>query len=66
MKRNFYLSKVIVITILVLGLLGCGSKKEKPSSEEKKEVSIAVTEISEVSLKAAESEFQNKGFKDNV
>ena len=36
MKRNFYLSKVIVITIMVLGLLGCGSKKEEPSSEEKK------------------------------
>lgn len=66
MKRNFYLSKVIVITILVLGLLGCGSKKEEPSSEEKKEVSIAVTEISEVSLKAAESEFQNKGFKEKL
>ena len=63
MKRNFYLLKIMIITVMVLGLLGCGSKKQE-SAENKKEINIAVTEISEVSLKAAENEFQKKVFKE--
>lgn len=65
MKRNFYLSKLIFIMVLILGLVGCNSKKEVPASE-KKEITVAVTEISEVSLKAAESEFQKRGFTEKL
>ena len=65
MKRNFYVSKVLFIMVMVLSLLGCKDKKAV-SSADKKEISIAVTEISEVSLKAAENEFQKRGFQEKL
>ena len=65
MKKNFYLSKIIITVVMMLGLLACGSKKQE-SAEDKKEVTVAVTEISEVSLKAAENEFQKRGFKEKL
>ena len=65
MKKNFYLSKIIITVVMMLGLLACSSKKQE-SAEDKKEVTVAVTEISEVSLKAAENEFQKRGFKEKL
>lgn len=65
MKRNFYVTKMLFIIIMTLGLLGC-NKKETVSAEDKKEISIAVTEISEVSLKAAANEFQKRGFQEKL
>ena len=68
MKRNFYLKKIMVIMVMFLGLLGCNksseTKENKP--EDKKEIKIAVTEISEVSLKAAENEFQKRGYQEKL
>jgi D-methionine transport system substrate-binding protein len=65
MKKNFYFSKIVFITVIILGLFGCNNKNTTDPAD-KKEISIAVTEISEVSLKAAENEFQKRGFKEKL
>lgn len=64
MKRNFYVSRILFIIIMTLSLLGCN--KKETAAEDKKEISIAVTEISEVSIKAAADEFQKRGFEEKL
>ena len=65
MKNRFYVLRILFFLLLALGLLSC-NKKENVAPEDKKEVSVAVTEISEVSLKAAEGEFQKRGYEEKL